>query len=381
LTEKVEKLRVVIAGGGTGGHVFPALKIAEGLKQKWQCEFLFFGTKRGLESKKVPERGYNLKTIPVAGFHRRFTIKNLTFPFKLLRSMQICKKTLREFDPHLAIGSGGYVMGPVLKSAIGLGVPMVIQEQNNFPGVTTRLLAGKADIIFMGDPDARIYLNNAKKLVNSGNPISFQKTKANKEDIFKEFGLNKTLKTILIFGGSQGAQNINRAIKQLIDRDALPENSQLLWQTGDFNFEEYDSFIEEKQIKNIVVRPFINEMNKAYAIADFAICRAGAITISELMAAGLPAILVPLTSAAGNHQYKNADGLQQKQAVLMVEDNESLSENLIKAIDRLITENNLRNQLAGNIHALYKEDTMDIIINEIDGLLKDRYDFGFELRN
>ncbi|MEJ2543017.1 MAG: undecaprenyldiphospho-muramoylpentapeptide beta-N-acetylglucosaminyltransferase [Calditrichaceae bacterium] len=381
MTEKVEKLRVVIAGGGTGGHVFPALKIAEGLKQKWQCEFLFFGTKRGLESKKVPERGYNLKTIPVAGFHRRFTIKNLTFPFKLLRSMQICKKTLREFDPHLAIGSGGYVMGPVLKSAIGLGVPMVIQEQNNFPGVTTRLLAGKADIIFMGDPDARIYLNNAKKLVNSGNPISFQKTKANKEDIFKEFGLNKTLKTILIFGGSQGAQNINRAIKQLIDQDALPENSQLLWQTGDFNFEEYDSFIEEKQIKNIVVRPFINEMNKAYAIADFAICRAGAITISELMAAGLPAILVPLTSAAGNHQYKNADGLQQRQAVLMVEDNESLSENLIKAIDRLITENNLRNQLAGNIHALYKEDTMDIIINEIDGLLKDRYDFGFELRN
>ena len=381
MTDKSEKLRVVIAGGGTGGHVFPALNIAEGLKQKWQCEFLFFGTKRGLESKKVPERGYNLKLIPVAGFHRRFTIKNLTFPFKLLRSMQICRTTLREFDPHLAIGSGGYVMGPVLKSAIGMGVPTAIQEQNSFPGVTTRLLAGKADIIFMGDPDAQTYLSHAKKLVDSGNPISFKITSANKQDIFREFGLDKDLKTILVFGGSQGARNINQAIQQLIEQNALPKNTQLLWQTGEFNFEEYENFIQENKIKNVVVMPFIDAMNKAYAIADFAICRAGAITISELMAAALPAILVPLTSAAGNHQYKNAAGLQKKQAVLMVEDNESLSENLIKAIDRLINEDDLCNQLAENIHSLYKQDTMDIIINEIDGLLKARYDFGFELRN
>ena len=167
----------------------------------------------------------------------------------------------------------------------------------------------------------------------------------------------------------------------MFEQVALPENTQLLWQTGEFNFEEYENFIQENKIKNVVVIPFIDAMNKAYAIADFAICRAGAITISELMAAALPAILVPLTSAAGNHQYKNAAGLQKKQAVLMVEDNESLSENLIKAIDRLINENNLCNQLAENIHGLYKQDTMDIIINEIDGLLKARYDFGFELRN
>ncbi|MBN1406864.1 MAG: undecaprenyldiphospho-muramoylpentapeptide beta-N-acetylglucosaminyltransferase [Calditrichaceae bacterium] len=381
MNENAKKLRVIIAGGGTGGHVFPALNIAEGLNQKWQCEFLFFGTKRGLESKKVPGRGYKLKLIPVAGFQRRFTIRNLTFPFKLLRSMQICRKTLREFDPHLAIGSGGYVMGPVLKSAIGMGVPTVIQEQNSFPGVTTRLLAGKADIIFMGDPDARHYLSHAKKLVNSGNPISFKRTAANKQDIFKEFALNQELKTILIFGGSQGARNINRAIKALLERGALPDNTQLLWQTGELNFIEYNNFINENQIRNVVVRPFIDAMDKAYAIAEFAICRAGAITISELKAAGLPAILIPLTSAAGNHQYKNAAGLQQKQAVLMVEDNEMLSENLIKAINQLLTENDLRGQLAENIHGLYKPDTIDIIINEIEGLLKDKYDFGFELRN
>lgn len=295
--------------------------------------------------------------------------------------MQICRRTLREFDPHLAVGSGGYVMGPVLKSAIGMGVPTVIQEQNSFPGVTTRLLASKADIIFLGDPDARTYLNHAKKLVDSGNPISFQKTTANKEDIFKEFGLNKELKTILVFGGSQGAQNINGAIKQLIEQNALPKYTQLLWQTGELGFEEYQQFIAENKIENVMVRPFIDAMNKAYAIAVFAICRAGAITISEIMAAGLPAILIPLTSAAGNHQYKNAAGLQQKQAVLMVEDNESLSENLIKAIDQLLTENELRDQLAENIRGLYKEDTMDIIVGEIDGLLKEKYDHGFELKN
>jgi UDP-N-acetylglucosamine--N-acetylmuramyl-(pentapeptide) pyrophosphoryl-undecaprenol N-acetylglucosamine transferase len=381
LNEKKEIFRVVIAGGGTGGHVFPALNIAEGLNEKWQCEFLFFGTKRGLECKKVPERGYKLKLIPVAGFHRRLTIKNLTFPFRLFRSMQICRKTLKEFKPHLTIGSGGYVMGPVLKSAIEMGVPTVIQEQNSYPGVTTRLLAHKTDIIFLGDPDARTYLNQAKKLINSGNPISFQKTTANKEDILEEFGLNKEFKTILVFGGSQGALSINKAIKQLFEQGALPENTQLLWQTGELNFEEYHNFIKEKQIQNVIVRPFIDAMNKAYAIADFAICRAGAITISELMATGLPAIMVPLTSAAGNHQYKNAAGLQKKQAVLMVEDNESLSENLIKAIDRLLTEHNFRNKLSENIHSLYRQDTMDIIINEIGELLKSKYDFGFVLRN
>ncbi len=381
LNKKIEKLRVVIAGGGTGGHVFPALSIAEGLKEKWQCEFLFFGTKRGLESKKMPERGYQLKLIPVAGFHRRFTINNLVFPFKLLRSMQICRKILREFNPHLAIGSGGYVMGPVLKSAIGMGVPTAIQEQNSFPGITTRLLANKADIIFLGYPEARTYLKQAKKLIDSGNPISFQKTTVKAEHIYKDYGLNKELKTILIFGGSQGASNINKAIQQLLELGALRKNVQLLWQTGELSFEKYNNFIIQKQMKNVVVKPFINEMNKAYAIANFAICRAGAITISELMAAGLPAILVPLTSAAGNHQYKNAARLQQKQAALLVEDNENLSNNLLKVIDRLITDHDFRNKLAENIHNLYKQDTMDIIINEINGLLISKYDFGFVLRN
>lgn len=381
LNEKIEKLRVVIAGGGTGGHVFPALNIVEGLKEKWSCKFLFFGTKRGLESKKVPECGYQLKLIPVAGFQRRFTINNLMFPFKLLRSMQICRKILREFNPHLAIGTGGYVMGPVLKSAAGMGVPTVIQEQNSFPGVTTRLLANKADIIFLGYPEARTYLKQAKKLIDSGNPISFQKITVNAENIYKDFGLNKKLKTTLIFGGSQGASNINKAIQQMLELGALRENIQLLWQTGELSFEKYNNFIIQKQIKNVMVKPFINEMNKAYAIADFAICRAGAITISELMAAGLPAILVPLTSAAGNHQYKNAARLHQKQAALLVEDNENLSENLLKAIDRLLTEHDYRNKLAENIHSLYKQDTMEIIVNEIDELLKLKYDFRFNLRN
>ena len=377
MTDALQKLRVVIAGGGTGGHLFPALNIAEGIKQKWQSEFLFFGSDRGLESKKVPELGYQLKIIPVAGFHRRLTIKNLTFPFKLLKSMQICRQTLKEFNPHLVVGSGGYVMGPVLKSAAALGIPIVIQEQNSFPGVTTRMLAKKADIIFLGDPDARTYLNRARKLVDSGNPISFKPTTAKKEDIYEEFGLKKELKTILVFGGSQGALSINKAIRQILEQEVLKHDTQLLWQTGERSFEEYDKFIAQNQVKNTVVKPFIDQMSKAYVVADFAICRAGAITISELMAAGLPAVLVPLISAAGNHQYKNALGLEQKKAAMMVEDNEKLTENLISAIKQLLSEDGLRNQLAENIHSLFKSDTMEIIINAIDDLLKEKYDFGF----
>ncbi|MEJ2053902.1 MAG: UDP-N-acetylglucosamine--N-acetylmuramyl-(pentapeptide) pyrophosphoryl-undecaprenol N-acetylglucosamine transferase, partial [Calditrichaceae bacterium] len=285
MTEEVENLRIVMAGGGTGGHVFPALNMAEAIKKKWKCEFLFFGTKRGFESKMIPEKGYKLKIIPVAGFHRRMIIKNLSFPLKLLKSMQICRQTLKEFNPHLAIGSGGYVMGPVLKTAAKMKIPMVIQEQNSYPGITTRLLAKRADIIFLGDPDARKYLAGAKKLVDSGNPIAFKKTMTDKQEILKSFGLKNGLKTVLVFGGSQGALNINRAVKQILERNILPKNMQLLWQTGEQGCKEYQDYILENKIENVVVKAFINEMNKAYAAADFAVCRAGAITISELKAA------------------------------------------------------------------------------------------------
>lgn len=381
MNEQAEKLRVVIAGGGTGGHVFPALNIAEGLKKKWQCEFLFFGTDRGLESKKVPEHGYKIKIIPVAGFHRRVTIKNLSFPFKLLKSMKICRQAMKDFNPHLAIGSGGYVMGPILKTAIGMGIPTVIQEQNSFPGVTTRMLASKADIIFLGDPDARTYLTQAKRLVDSGNPISLMKTTVVKDEIYKQFGLNKTLKTILVFGGSQGALNINKAIKHMLVRESVKKDTQILWQVGDRSFTEYNNFIKKNSIKNVVVRAFIEEMNKAYKIADFAICRAGAITISELMATGLPAILIPLPSAAGNHQFKNACGLDRRKAAIMVEDNKNICDNLTKAVDRVLSKDELRDQLAKNIHDLFKQDTMEIIIDAIDDLLKEKYNSSLMMKN
>jgi UDP-N-acetylglucosamine--N-acetylmuramyl-(pentapeptide) pyrophosphoryl-undecaprenol N-acetylglucosamine transferase len=376
-----EKLRVVIAGGGTGGHVFPALNIAEGMKNRWQCEFLFFGTERGLESKKIPEHGYKIKLIPVAGLHRRITIKNLSFPFKLLKSIQICRKTMREFQPHLVIGSGGYVMGPVLKTAIGMGIPTVIQEQNSFPGVTTRLLAGKTDIVFLGDSEARTYLGNAKKLIDSGNPISLKKSTSTKNEIYKEFGLKSGLKTILVFGGSQGALNINRAIKQILVSNSIKKDTQILWQVGERNFAEYDDFIKESKKENVIIRAFIDEMDKAYAIADLVICRAGAITISELMATGSPAILVPLPSAAGNHQFKNACGLEQRKAAIMVEDDKNLSDNLTETVDRLISKKELRDQLAKNINDLFKQDTMEIIIDAIDELLKEKYDSNFILKN
>jgi UDP-N-acetylglucosamine--N-acetylmuramyl-(pentapeptide) pyrophosphoryl-undecaprenol N-acetylglucosamine transferase len=227
-----KKLKVVMAGGGTGGHVFPAINIADAIAAKWESEIIFFGTRRGIESVKAPQAGYEIKFIPVAGFQRRVTLKNLTFPFKLLKSMNICKKELSAFQPDIVIGTGGYVMGPALKSAVKLGIPTVIQEQNSFPGVTTRLLAKRADMIFLAYNEAKEYLKGADNILVTGNPVYFKPVNEKKSDCRQMFKLNPELKTVLVFGGSQGAATINKAIKEIVIDGKIHPSFQLLWQTG-----------------------------------------------------------------------------------------------------------------------------------------------------
>ncbi len=281
------QLRVVFAGGGTGGHVFPALNMAGAIKKEWDAEFLFFGTKRGLENIKVPEAGYALEYIPAAGFQRRLTVKNISFPWKLYKSMRLSKAKLKEFNPHLVIGTGGYVMGPVLKSAQKLGIPTVLQEQNSFPGVTTRLLAKKADLIFLAYSEAKEFLQTQAKIMVTGNPIQMDAIEESIEALQQAFHLEEGKKVILVFGGSQGAASINKALQEMLLIAGLPKGYQILWQTGMNEIETVKSFIRENNITSVQPFPFINGMQRAYAVADFAVCRAGAMTLSELAGAGM----------------------------------------------------------------------------------------------
>jgi UDP-N-acetylglucosamine--N-acetylmuramyl-(pentapeptide) pyrophosphoryl-undecaprenol N-acetylglucosamine transferase len=377
LTESAENLRIVFAGGGTGGHLYPALNIAEGIKKRWKSEFLFFGTNRGIESTKVPEYGYPLIKIPVAGFHRRITLKNLSFLFKLMASLHKCKKELKRFRPHLVIGTGGYVMGPVLRTAGKLEIPIIIQEQNSFPGLTTRILAKHAEVIFLGYENAREYLPDAQKLIVTGNPINTRPVTISKEEGRKKFGLAENLKTLLVFGGSQGSRSINESIERILLKKALPKGVQLFWQTGVLHYAYYKQFIGTNKIKNVVLQPFINEMYKAYHAADLAICRAGAMTLTELMYAGLVPILVPLPSAAGNHQAKNAEALQGQNAAIIVEENKDMDENIVQVINEFIFDDGKLNEMAKRLNALARYDTMEVIINCIGDIIKEKYNQPF----
>jgi len=365
-------IKVAFAGGGTGGHVFPALNMADALKKEFDAEIIFFGTERGLENKKVPKRGYQLVRIPVAGFQRKLTLKNVSFPWKLFKSMQICKNKLNEFKPDLVIGSGGYVMGPVLKSAQKLGIPTVLQEQNSFPGVTTRILAKKADLIFLAYEQAKDFLQTSARVLVTGNPLAIKTISDTQVDLFAQFKLNPQKKVLLVFGGSQGAASINQAFQQYLLKREFPDNYQILWQTGNSEIELIREFIKKENLADVQALPFIDGMEHAYAITDLVLCRAGAMTLSELMAVGLPAILVPYPHAAADHQYKNAQAVADADAALIIRDDAELVQKLGKVLPALLADETKQNNMAKKMKALYKTDTMPQMITAIKQLLEEK---------
>ncbi len=361
-----------MAGGGTGGHLFPALEIARAVKEKWQADILFFGTKNGLENKKVPQEGFPIVYLPVAGFHRRITLTNLAFPFKLLKSLAICRKELKAFQTDLAIGTGGYVMGPVLKSAQKLGIPFVLQEQNSYPGVTTRLLAAKAERVFLAYEDAKQYLPAESWTVVSGNPLRLNKVSQKREELLREFGLFADKKTILIFGGSQGAASINKALLQLLQRRFFPPEYQLLWQTGIWEYKSISTAAKNIQSEAVRIMPFIDDMSKAYAVAEFAICRAGAMTISELIFAGLPAVFIPYPHAAADHQFHNARSVAEREAALLVRDDERMPDNLMKTLQSIFDGQIDLKQMSRRMKSLYRGDPIPLILQHIEEILRSR---------
>ena len=363
------EIRIIFAGGGTGGHVFPAIYLANYFKKHWKANCLFIGTKKGIESRKVPQAGFIVKHIWISGFHRRFDLRNLLFPLKLIVSLWQSKKEIKAFKPNLVIGTGGYVSGPVLYQAAKMNITTIIQEQNSYPGITTRILSSKVDHVFVAYEEAIKFLKDKSNCSVIGNPVRQNLRHVDKKIAINFFGLNKKAVTILVFGGSQGSRNLNKAIDKLIATGTF-KNAQLIWQTGENEFGIYKKKYENRDFKNIHILPFIDKMDYAYSISDFVISRAGAMTIAELVAMNLPAILVPLASAAANHQYKNAKSLADAGAAMIVEDNGSLTNGIENAIEKLKSNIQMRKDIKENLKQFYKPDAIEKIAETIDEVIK-----------
>lgn len=313
--------RVIISGGGTGGHIYPAISIANAMQEiDSSIEFLFVGAEGKMEMEKVPKAGFKIIGLPIVGIQRTQVWKNLFFPFKLLKSLWLSVKILREFKPDVAVGVGGYASGPLLLAAKFLGIPYYIQEQNSFAGITNKALAAKAEHIFVAYPGMEKFFP-AEKITLSGNPVrkDLLDAKGKKAKAATYFSLDPTKKILLIIGGSQGARSINQSILAGLDRLAEAE-IQVIWQTG-IAFESTAKQATANQ-SSLYVSAFIYEMDLAYAMADLVISRAGASSVSEICLIGKASILVPLPGAAEDHQSENAKSLVSQNAAILVRDSE-----------------------------------------------------------
>jgi UDP-N-acetylglucosamine--N-acetylmuramyl-(pentapeptide) pyrophosphoryl-undecaprenol N-acetylglucosamine transferase len=361
---EMKNKRIIIGGGGTGGHIFPAIAIADAIKLiAPETEILFVGANHKLEMEKVPEAGYEIIGLPVAGLQRRLTYKNVTFVFKLLSSMIKSARIINNFKPDLALGVGGYASGPILKAAARKNIPIVIQEQNSYAGLTNKLLSRKAEKVFVAYEGMERFFPKVS-IVFTGNPIrqDINELLDKREDAQRFFDLDKTKKTVLIIGGSLGARTINMSILNEIEK--LPENMQILWQTGKLYFNEILDNPNINKNENVQIMPFIKRMDLAYSAADIIVSRAGAGTISELALVGKPVILIPSPNVAEDHQTKNAIALVEKNAAIHIKDKEA-PEKLFNEMIRLAGDEKLMKTLSANIKELAIPDSARRIAEEI----------------
>ena len=329
-----EPLRVVIAGGGTGGHLYPALAIAEAFRRKVpETRVIFLGTARGLEAKVVPSEGYELVLLPVRGLLRKMTLQNLLFPFRLAYSIGKCVLLFRRFRPHLVLGTGSYVAGPALTAARWLGIPRAIQEQNSFPGLVNRLHGDRADAVFLGFEAAKRYFKRKDRIFVYGNPLRGDLRGYPKARAYEKYGLQPQHRTLLIFGGSQGAKRLNEIVAEAIPEIAKDEALQILWLVGSAWYERWRGLEQPGKIKILAYEP---EMAAAYAIADLALCRAGAMTIAELTLCGIPAIYVPFPFATADHQTMNARAVVEAGGGVLIAENELDRQVLLQTVLELL---------------------------------------------
>lgn len=332
----MKSVRLIFAGGGTGGHLYPALAIADKVKElledKTSVEIIFIGTKRGIEYRLKDSLGYPLHIINMRGIARSLTLKNLMVPFIVFGALMKSWLLLKSFKPNIVIGTGGYVSWPILKVASWKNIRTLLQEQNSFPGITTRQLAPKAKKIYLGFEKAKEYLHTNAEILTTGNPVRSEIQLMLKEDACQKLQLDPNKKTILILGGSQGARAINNAIIKSLQLCDIDVNYQLMWQTGKRDYKDVAMQVGNK-VRSFSLFPFANNMAELYSAADIVIARAGALTLAEIINCKLPSILIPFPFAAGDHQKKNAmDYVDRNMAIMISEDSLDSIDILAKAI-------------------------------------------------
>jgi len=361
----MEELRVIISGGGTGGHIFPAVSIANAVKAlRPDAKILFVGALGRMEMQRVPAAGYEIKGLPICGFDRKNLLKNFKVLYKIWKSQRMAKQIIKDFKPQVAVGVGGYASGPTLNKAAAMGIPCLIQEQNSYAGVTNKLLAKKAAKICVAYEGMERFFP-ADKIILTGNPVrqALLDTKISREDAIKTFGLDPAKKTILLVGGSLGARTVNESVLQHLDL-VKAADAQFIWQTGKYYSAEIAERLKGQDIPNLVVTDFITDMGAAYKAADLVISRAGASSISEFCLIGKPVILVPSPNVAEDHQTKNALALANRDAAIYVKDADAPATLLELAIKTVADAQKLQS-LSENVLKLALPDSADIIAKEV----------------
>ena len=359
-------VNILLSGGGTGGHIYPAVAIANELKIRHpEANFLFVGATGRMEMEKVPQLGYEIKGLNIMGFQRSLTLKNLAFPFKLIQSLFSAGRIIKKFKPNVVVGTGGYASGPTLYMASRKNIPSLIQEQNSYPGITNKLLAAKAEKICVAYDGLDVFFPG-NKLIKTGNPVrqDLLDVERKREEALEFYNLDPNKKTIVVIGGSLGAKVINETMASIVD-DLIDAGVQLIWQTGKLYFERFKHLSEKEGVQ---MYEFIQRMDLLYAAADVLISRAGAGTISELCIVGKPVIFIPSPNVAEDHQTKNAQAIVDKNAAIMIRESE-----LNDFLDRLISlvNNKLeQEQLSKNIKELALPEATKMIADEVEKLVK-----------
>ncbi|MBJ2122724.1 undecaprenyldiphospho-muramoylpentapeptide beta-N-acetylglucosaminyltransferase [Flavobacterium sp. IB48] len=360
------KYKFILSGGGTGGHIYPAIAIANELKLQFpDAEFLFVGAKDKMEMQKVPQAGYEIKGLWIAGLQRKLTLQNLMFPLKLASSLLESKRIIKKFKPNVVIGTGGFASGPLLQAAGSAGIPTVVQEQNSFPGITNKLLSKKANAICVAYQNLERFFPK-EKIVLTGNPVrqDLIDIESKRDEAIAFYGLDPNKKTLLVLGGSLGARRINQLIEKEL-QNFLSQDVQVIWQCGKLYFEEYKKYNQS----NVKVVDFIERMDFVYAASDVIISRAGASSVSELCIVGKPVIFIPSPNVAEDHQTKNAQAIVDEKGAILLKESE-LDNQFSIVFEALLKDSGKQKQLSDNIKKLAKPRATQDIVAEIVKLIK-----------
>ena len=357
--------KFILSGGGTGGHIYPAIAIANELKSQFpDAEFLFVGAQDKMEMQKVPQAGYEIKGLWIAGLQRKLTLQNLMFPLKLATSLLESRRIVRQFKPNVVIGTGGFASGPLLQAAGQAGIPTVIQEQNSFPGITNKLLSKRANAICVAYENLERFFPK-EKIVLTGNPVrqDLIDIESKKEEAIAFYGLDANKKTLLVLGGSLGARRVNQLIEKEL-QNMLSQDVQVIWQCGKLYFEDYKKYNQQ----HVRVVDFIERMDFVYAAADVIVSRAGASSVSELCIVGKPVIFIPSPNVAEDHQTKNAQAIVDAKGAILLKESELDSQFSI-VFEALMKDQGKQKQLSDNIKKLAMPNATKVIVEQIKKLL------------